>query len=303
MNNMFWNNKKVFLTGGNGFVGSKLSQALKKKKAEVFLYDGDIRNYQDLFDQFVKSKTTIIYHLAAQSLIEVGKISPIETFEINIKGTWNILEVARKAGVEKIVIASTTHVYGDNPHLPYKEEYYPQPSRPYETSKASADLVSQCYADTYNLPVEISRMVNLYGPGDLNTSRLFPKIISQLLNNINPVIFDIGAVRDFLYIDDAIEGYLRLGQVKLPNVKRARVINFGSGKPIDITTLVDKIIKLYGNKKLHLLTKAVPDEREKEIKKQYVSIAKAKKLLDWTPKVSLDQGIKKTIAFYVKQKS
>jgi len=127
---MFWNNKKVFLTGGNGFVGSKLSQALKKKKAEVFLYDGDIRNYQDLFDQFVKSKTTIIYHLAAQSLIEVGKISPIETFEINIKGTWNILEVARKAGVEKIVIASTTHVYGDNPHLPYKEEYYPQPSRP-----------------------------------------------------------------------------------------------------------------------------------------------------------------------------
>ncbi|MDP3014528.1 MAG: NAD-dependent epimerase/dehydratase family protein, partial [Candidatus Subteraquimicrobiales bacterium] len=271
MNNKFWNKKKVFLTGGKGFVGSRLFEVLKRNNAEVYLYDSDVRNYQDLLDHFAKSKASIIYHLAAQSLIEVGKLSPLDTFDINIRGTWNMLEVARTVGVEKIIIASTTHVYGDNPNLPYKEEYYPQPSRPYETSKASADLISQCYADTYSLPVEISRMVNLYGPEDMNISRLFPKIVNQLQNNINPLIFDIGAVRDFLYIDDAIDGYLKLGQVKLPNVKRARVINFGSGKPIKITDLAEKIIKFYGNKKLHLLIKDVPNEREKEIKQQYVS--------------------------------
>jgi len=294
----FWKNKKVFITGGDGFVGRSLSLELSKRMAKVFLFDGEIRDYQKLYKQFKNSKATIIYHLAAQSLIEVGKISPIETFEINIIGTWNILEVARNIGIEKIVVASTTHVYGDNPNLPYKEEYYPQPSRPYETSKASADLISQCYADTYNLPVEISRMVNLYGPGDMNLSRIFPKIITKLIKGENPIMFDVGAVRDFLYIDDAVEGYIKLVETDLPNIKRARVINFGSGKPINILELVNKIIHQFGNTELKLILQNAPEERDKEIKKQYVSITKARNLLNWKPIISLEKGIEKTIEFY-----
>ena len=223
--NNFWRNKRVFITGGKGFVGSNLSLTLTQKGAKVIFFRGDIRNYKQVFTEFSKSRAEIIYHLAAQSLIEEGKVNPVSTFEINVGGTWNILEAARKVGVKKIVIASTTHVYGDNLNLPYKEDFYPQPSRPYETSKASADLIAQCYADTFNLPVEISRMVNLYGPGDVNLSRIFPKIITTVMKKKNPIIFDVGAVRDFLYIDDCIEGYIRLGEKHLNNVKRTRVFN------------------------------------------------------------------------------
>lgn len=297
-NNMFWKNKKIFITGGQGFVGNHLVDRLSKLGAKVIEFNEDVRLFSKVLENIRKSKPDLIYHLAAQSLIEEGKDSPLETFEVNIMGTWNILEAARIVKIKKIIIASTTHVYGDNPNLPYKEEYYPQPSRPYETSKASADLLAQCYADTYDLQVEISRMVNLYGPKDVNTSRIVPNIILSLMKGINPKMFDVGAVRDFLYIDDAVDGFIKLGQTKMSNVKRTRVINFGTGKPIAVLELVKTIIKEFGDKKLKLILKSVPENRQKEIQKQYVSIEKAEKILGWYPKTSLDDGIKKTIDWY-----
>lgn len=298
MKRHFWKNKKVLITGGSGFVGSHLKTKLMGLGAKISIYDKNIKNYNQVYNYFLGNKPEIVYHLAAQSLIEIGKDSPLDTYEVNVRGTWNVLEVCRIFNVKKIIIASTTHVYGDNPNLPYKEEYYPQPSRPYETSKAVSDLIAQSYADTYNLPVEISRMVNLYGPGDMNLTRIFPKIINQLINNKNPKIFDVGAIRDFLYIDDAVDGYIKMAERNLPSVKRARVINFGSGKPIMIIELAEKIVNRFNNKKLHLIIEKMPQEREKEILQQYVSITKAKKLLNWKPKVTLDEGINKTIEFY-----
>lgn len=317
-----WRNKKVLITGANGFVGSNLTKRLIAKGAKVVAFTrsginppslliledivgkiykiekGALLNFEKVNEIVSKNKIDYIFHLAAQPLIEVGRMSPIETFDVNIRGTWNILEAARQNNVKKIVIASTTHVYGDNPNLPYKEEYFPQPSRPYETSKAVADLLAQSYADTYGLPVEIPRFVNLYGPGDFNFSRIVPKVILPLLKKENPEVWDLRAVRDFLYIDDAIEGYLALIEKKLPNSKRVRVFNFGSGKPMSIIKLAQKILKVYGDKSLKLVIKEVPKEREKEIIKQYVSILKAKQLLGWKPKNSLEQGLKKTIGWY-----
>lgn len=318
----FWRNKKVLITGASGFIGSNLTKVLVERGAKVFalrtgnkpvintvfikkeiiknvinLY-GNVGNFELLKEIIRLNKIKIVFHLAAQPLVEIGQESPINTFETNIRGTWNVLEAARINDVDKIVVASTTHVYGNNPNLPYREEYYPQPSRPYETSKACVDLLAQSYADTYNLPVEIPRFVNIYGPGDTNFSRLIPKVISAVLNNKDPHIWDVGAVRDFLYIDDAISAYLSLVEKELPNSRRARVVNFGTGKPIRVVTIARKLIRLSGNKKIKVVTKSVPEEREKEIQKQYIHISKAKRLFKWKPNVKLNDGLSKTFEWY-----
>ncbi|MFZ5933174.1 MAG: NAD-dependent epimerase/dehydratase family protein [Patescibacteria group bacterium] len=320
----FWKNKKVLITGTNGFVGGNLTKRLIGKGAKVIaltrngikppslltlenlvskihkVEKGSLLDFNEVNRIVSRNKLDYIFHLAAQPLIEVGHVNPIETFDVNIRGTWNLLEAARQNKVKKIVVASTTHVYGDNPNLPYKEEYYPQPSRPYETSKAAADLLAQTYSDTYGLEVEIPRFVNLYGPGDFNFSRIVPKVILPILKKENPEVWDVGAVRDFLYIDDAIDAYLVLVEKNLPKEKRVRVFNFGSGKPMEIIKLAQRILRIARDPSLKLVIKGVPEEREKEILKQYVSVAKAKRLLGWRPKYTLDEGLKETINWYTK---
>lgn len=309
----FWQRRSVLITGAGGFVGRHLAYRLAKEGAKVTAFSkskvnfsglriteelGSITNF-DLVKKIIKQNSIdTIFHLAAQPLVELGQTSPKETFEVNVQGTWNILEAARLANVQKIIIASTVHVYGDNPELPFKEEYFPQPSRPYETSKACADLLAQSFADTYNLQVEIPRFVNIYGPGDLNFSRLVPKTIREILKGENPKIWDMGTIRDFLYIDDAVDAYLLLAEKDLPNTKRSRVFNFGTGKPIKIVDLVEKIIAVSKNKRIKLKKEEPPVDRRDEVKKQYVSTEKANEVLGWFPKVNLDKGLENTINWY-----
>lgn len=310
----FWQGKHMLVTGASGFVGSHLVDKLILKKAKVIALSqrrgesasgiitelGSVEDFGKLNNIIKKYKIKVVFHLAAQPIVEVGQINPLSTFEVNVKGTWNILEAARENNIQKIIIASTVHVYGDNPKVPFKEEYFPQPSRPYETSKACADLLAQSFADTYNLPVEIPRFSNIYGPGDLNFSRLIPKVIKSILNGEQPEVWDIGSVRDFIYIDDAISAYLMLAEKEFGNGQRLRVFNFGTGKPIKIYDLVLKIIELT-NKKIGIKTENTPEERFNEIKRQYVSIAKAKKELNWYPRVTLEEGLLKTIEWYKKK--
>lgn len=309
----FWQNKSVLITGASGFVGSHLLKELVSKKAKVVTLSknraildkgmfkeerGGIEDFKKLNSIIKKYKIKIIFHLAAQPIVEIGQTDPILTFEVNVKGTWNVLEAARQNNIQKVIIASTAHVYGDNPKVPLREEYFPQPSRPYETSKAMADLLAQSYADTYNLPVEIPRFVNIYGPGDFNFERLIPKVIKSILKFGFPQVWDVGSIRDFLYIDDAICAYLMLAEKQTPNVKRIRVFNFGTGKPISIHYLIERIIKLMNGRTIRIKTEEAPQERSNEIKKQYLSIAKAKKELGWHPRVSLEEGLKETIKWY-----
>jgi len=310
----FWENKRVFVTGVSGFVGSHLTSCLLEKGARVVgLKHTKANNNRN--DYFIEEKGSVkefgllrkiihnyrieyIFHLAGQPLVETGSESPLETFSVNIQGTWNILEAARLNKVKKIIVASTTHVYGDNPNVPYTEDYYPQPSRPYETSKACADLLAQSYADTYGLPVEIFRFVNLYGPGDTNFSRLIPKVMRAVLENKNIHIWDVGAVRDFLYIKDAVNAYIMLAEKSLQPSKRARIINIGTGNQVRVVSVARKIIKISGRKKIKLIIDSIPKEREKEIKKQYISIEKARKVLSWKPIHTLEEGLTETFAWY-----
>jgi CDP-glucose 4,6-dehydratase len=298
--------KNILITGINGFVGSHLSHALKENGANVWgishslkkrnIIKANIIDYTVIDNIIKKKKIDICFHLAAESLVESGQEDPYHTFKINILGTLNILESARKNNLERVIIASTAHVYGDNP-LPYKEEYAPKPSRPYETSKTSIDLIAQSYADTFNLPVLIPRFSNIYGPGDLNFNRLIPKTIKSILENDNPKMWGGGAIRDYVFIEDAINGYLKLANLPISSLEKNRIFNFGTGNRMSVRQVMDAVIQASGkNAKIE----KIEDSRALEIKKQYVSSAKARRILHWRPKVSMEKGLIKTIVWYEK---
>lgn len=302
--NTYWGNKRVLITGSTGFIGKHLAQRLEELGATVFglsrsaegknTLRADILNFPSI-NKFVRDqKISICFHLAAEALVESGQSNPYQTFKSNIDGTLNILESARKNNLKKIVVASTSHVYGDN-NPPYIEEYTPKPSRPYETSKTCTDLIAQSYAETFNLPVLIPRFVNTYGPGDLHFNRLIPKTIKSILTNQRLEIWGGGIKRDYLFVDDVVDAYIRLAQLDISKAKGGRIFNFGGGNIISVEELVKKIIAISG-KKVNI--QKIEDARPLEIKAQYVSSEKALKTLGWKAKVSLDKGLSRTYLWY-----
>lgn len=319
MNKKFWKNKRVLVTGGNGFIGSHLVGKLVKNGAIVFVLEnlkkpkslkkkklvyhpvrslvGDISDEKFIDNIFKKNNFDLCFHLAAQPLVAMGSQSPLSTFRVNIMGTVNILESSRRYRLKGVVLASTTHVYGEN-KTPFLEEYFPRPSQTYETSKVCADIIAQTYAKHYKLPIAIGRFVNIYGPGDLN-ERIVPRTIKLILNNQAPEIFNDKVTRDYLYIDDAINGYLILGEKMKELIgKNSNIIyNFGTGKHYTTKELVNIIISLMRSKINPIIKKGV---REHEIVGQYVSIKKAKNNLNWSPKYSLEKGLQETISWYEK---
>jgi len=320
----FWQNKKVLVTGADGFIGGNITKELVDLGAEVFALvrtenqaknpiflgceskvkkvTADVCNFDQINKIFQENKIDSCFHLAAQPIVSEAFANPLPTFEVNIHGTINILEAARRSEFLKgLVIASTTHVYGDNKNLPYLESYFPQPSRPYETSKACADILTQTYYYTYGLPVAISRCTNTYGPGDMNFSRLIPKTIKSLLSNQNPEIIDGHTKRDFIYIKDVVSAYLTLAENLGRSEVRGQAFNFGSGQVHSALDLAEKILQVINRDGLEI--KVIPGELKKEIEEQYVSIAKAKALLGWEPQYSLEHGLKETWEWYEKNKN
>lgn len=301
-------NKKILISGITGFVGVHLASKLTELGADVYglsrkrnetknIHTVGILDYSKLKSIFTSLDIDICFHLAGESLVEMGQTHPYETFKINIEGTLNILEICRIQKIEKIIIASTAHVYGRN-RLPYYEGYVPQPSRPYETSKTCTDLIAQSYAKTFNLPVLIPRFVNIYGPKDMNFSRLIPKTIKAVLLNNPPTMWGNGEIfREYLYIDDAVNAYVKLATVNFEKLGNNRIFNFGSDNRVSVRKLIEKIIFL-SQKKLNIIK--ISEKRTEEIVSQYVSSKKAQKILGWKPKVDLDSGLKKTIAWYTK---
>lgn len=304
MNKISLKNKKILLTGSRGFIGKNLSVELEGVRAKVFglshsfedkkTLRGDILIFKDIDEIIKKNNIDICIHLAGESLVEKGQESPFKTFKLNIQGTLNILESARINNLEKVIIASTAHVYGKN-KLPYYEGYSPKPSRPYETSKACVDLIAQSYADTFNLPVLIPRFVNIYGPGDLNFNRLIPKIMHAVYKDKKLKMWGGEARRDYIYISDVISAYLALASVDNKQLEKNRIFNFGSGNIISVREMVKKILS---SSKEDILLERVKEERVAEIKAQYVSFKKAKRILGWEPKFDLSKGLKETMEWY-----
>ena len=317
----YWRDKKVLITGCNGFLGSWLTKTLVDLGAKVtgLIRDeisdsllvssgyikkinqvrGTVEDY-DLMERVLNEHNIdTCFHLAAQAIVDVANKNPLSTFKSNIMGGWNVLEACRRCdNVKRIVIASSDKAYGSQKKLPYREDFRLQGLHPYDVSKSSLDMISLMYFHTYRLPLGISRCANIYGPGDLNFSRIIPDTIRALVLNKRPIIRSDGKfIRDYLFVEDAVEAYLNLARNLDRKNIRGQAFNFGNQKPISVLELVRKIIAISGKKKNKpkILSKA-----KYEIKEQHLDCKKARALLKWRPTYNLDKGLEHTYVWYEK---
>lgn len=315
----FWQDRSVLITGCTGLLGSWMTQELVARGARVVGLVRDWVPQSRLFTEGLSDKITTVYggiedlgvleraineyevdtvfHLAAQTIVGVANREPLGTFEANIKGTWNVLEACRRVGgVSRIVVASSDKAYGDQDILPYDEQTPLQGEHPYDVSKSCADLLCRTYYVTYNLPVCITRCGNFYGGGDLNFNRIVPDTIRSTLRDKSIVIRSDGTyIRDYFYVKDGVLAYLLLAeQMDRPEIL-GEAFNFSNELQISVLELVHKILKLMG--KPHL-EPTILNQAHNEIKHQYLSAAKARKLLDWKSPYDLDAALLETIQWY-----
>ncbi len=314
-----WRDRPVFVTGCNGILGSWLTIALVDRGAAVTglirdrvpfsqlrqtgyqdlirVVHGDVTDYRLVERALNEYEIDTVYHLAAQTIVPIANRAPLSTFETNIKGTWTLLEAARRSPkVQRVVVASSDKAYGIHQELPYTESAPLRGLHPYDVSKACADRIAQSYAATYDLPVAVTRCANLYGGGDLNWSRLIPGTIRSVIRGERPVIRSDGTlIRDYLYVKDAVSAYLRLAErLDAANVK-GKGFNIGMDNPKTVMEVVESIITVSGQAELEPLVLA---EARNEIPAQYLDSTRAKQALDWAPQYSLKQGLRETMSWY-----
>jgi len=315
----FWKDRPTLVTGATGLVGSWLVKYLIKAGADVvclirdwipqslLIQSGDLANVKivrgDITDQPLLERILgeyeidTVIHLAAQTIVGIANRNPSSTFETNIAGTWRILEACRLSPkVKQIVVASSDKAYGDQVILPYNEDTPLQGKHPYDVSKSCADLIAQSYAHSYNLPLVIARCGNFYGGGDLNWNRIIPGTIRSILNGQNPVIRSDGKyIRDYLYVEDGANAYMLLAQKLAENPQlKGKAFNFSLEIKLTVLELVSYILKLMKSD----LQPQILNEANNEIKAQFLSSKKARKVLEWQPLFDLETGLIKTINWY-----
>jgi CDP-glucose 4,6-dehydratase len=237
-----------------------------------------------------------VVHLGAQTIVGTAHRFPLPTFEANVRGTYNLLEACRihSSLVEQVVIASSDKAYGETDSA-YTEDMPLRGRHPYEVSKSCADLISQAYFHTYNLPITIARCGNVFGGGDLNWSRIVPGTIRSLLANQAPEIRSDGTfVRDYIYVEDIAGAYVTLAERTHEQGIRGEAFNFSTEIPLSVLDLVRSIQKLMSKD----IEPKIINQAKGEIGSQTLKATKARKLLDWKPQTDLEAGLKKTIAWY-----
>lgn len=310
------------ITGGAGFIGSHLCERYISKGCTVVCLDnflngslgnirlllshknfklinGDVRDF-DLLEKIVSADVDTVIHLAAQIHVDRSIIEPRETYEANVLGTLNVLELSRRYDVEKIVYASSSEVYGSSQYVPMDEKHPLDPPHPYGASKLAADRMCHAYIQTYGANICIVRLFNTFGPRQKDTGyggaiSVFAK---RVLSDRPPIIYGDGKQsRDYLYVEDAISAYERILEFGKP---LKGPINFGTGKDVTIISIANKIIDLFGKKKKLKPVHVAP--RPGEVERLVADNRKARQLLGWTPKYSFDEGLKKFVDWYAKYK-
>ncbi len=316
----FWKDRRVLVTGATGMVGSWLTKALLMKGATVvaLLHDTDLEHSPippSFWPKIVpmvgaleeaglveralnKHEIDTVFHLGAQPIVGAAHRAPLATFEANIRGTYFLLEACRlhRELVQHLVIASSDKAYGEAKTLPYTEDMPLHGRHPYEVSKSCADLLAQAYAHAYNLPLAIARCGNIYGGGDTNWSRIVPGTMRSLLANERPIIRSDGTYRrDYLYVEDVVDAYLLLAEhIGDPRV-RGEAFNFSPQSPCTVLELVRLLQQLLHREHLAPI---VQNTARGEIQEQYLSSEKARATLQWAPRFTLAEGLKKTLAWY-----
>jgi len=317
--NGFWLDRPTLVTGATGLIGGWLVKRLMEQGADIICLVRDWVPQSEFVraslvekvktvrgavqDQALMERTLgeyeidTVIHLAAQTIVGIANCNPVSTFEANIAGTWSLLEACRRSPtVKQIVVASSDKAYGDHDVLPYEEDAPLQGRHPYDVSKSCADLIAQTYGATYGLPVAITRCGNFYGGGDLNWNRIVPGTIRSVLRGQRPVIRSDGQfVRDYFYAEDGALANMVLAErlARNPDL-RGHAFNFSNEIQVTVSELVERLLTLMDSD----LEPEVRNEASNEIRHQYLSAAKARKLLDWQPSFSLDEGLRQTIDWY-----
>lgn len=315
-----WNAHRVLVTGATGIVGSWLVKRLLREGAYVVtlirdwdpqtelirsrdinrthVVQGRLEDYSTLDRAINEHEIDTVFHLGAQTLVGTAYRNPLATFEANIRGTYNILEACRvhRSLVKQVVVASSDKAYGEVKTLPYTEEMPLEGMHPYDVSKSCTDLVAKTYAHTYDLPITIARCGNIYGGGDLNWSRIVPGTIRAGLQGQSPILRSDGTfVRDYIFVQDVVEAYLLLGRQAANAGIRGEAFNFSCEQPLDVMQITLEILKLMGRQEL---TPVILNQVKAEIQNQYLDSSKSKRVLDWTPRIGLREGLVQTIQWY-----
>jgi CDP-glucose 4,6-dehydratase len=315
----FWLDRPTLVTGGTGLVGSRLVRRLVESKADVVCLvrdwvpqselvrtgliervktvRGDVRDSALMERILGEYEIDTVFHLAAQTIVGIANRNPVSTLDVNIAGTYTLLEACRRSPqVRQVILASSDKAYGDQENLPYGEDTPLEGRHPYDVSKSCADLIAQAYARTFGLPVAITRCGNFYGGGDLNWNRIIPGTIRSVLRRTRPVIRSDGSyIRDYFYVEDGAAAYMLLAEALAANRTLAgEAFNFSNELQVSVLEVVDRILKVMNSD----LEPEVLNQASNEIKRQYLNADKARRLLGWSPLFDLDSGLRETIDWY-----
>ena len=315
-----WEGKKVLVTGATGLVGSWLVKALLKRKSIIValvrdidyqtefyrsgdylktnIVNGSLENFSIIERAINEYEVDTIFHLGAQTIVGAAYREPLQTFESNIRGTYNILEACRRHRdfVKEIVIASSDKAYGIADKLPYTEDMPLKGSHPYDVSKSCTDLLAQTYSYTYNMPIVIARCGNIYGGGDLNWSRIIPGTILSLLNNKRPIIRSDGKyIRDYIYVKDIVDAYINLAESITKKNISGEAFNFSNESRMTVIEIVNTIRLIMGKVDLE---PEILNLKLKEIPEQSLSAEKAHRILEWFPKYNPKKALSETVDWY-----
>jgi len=265
---------------------------------QIDIVHGCVENQPLVERALAEYEIQTVIHLAAQTIVGIANRSPLSTLETNIKGTWCVLEAARRCGMNpQVIVASSDKAYGDQDTLPYTEAAPLQGKHPYDASKSCADILALTYHHTYRLPVCVTRCGNFFGGGDLNWNRIVPGTIRSVLRNERPFLRSDGSyIRDYFYVKDGAEVYLHLAEcmAQRPEVV-GHAFNFSNEVQVTVLDLVSRILRLMHSP----LKPEIRAEAQHEIKHQYLSATKARQMLAWTPRYDLETALGETIAWYL----
>lgn len=311
--------KKVLVTGAGGFIGSHLTECLvesgfnvtafvrynskndwgwlEKSKyiKDIRVITGDIRDYDSVYNSM--REIDMVFHLAALIGIPYSYISPLAYIKTNVEGTYNILQAARELKIRKVIHTSTSEVYGTAQFVPITEEHPINPQSPYSATKAGADFLALSFYRSFDLPIAIIRPFNTYGPRQ-SARAIIPTLITQIASGKRRIkLGSLFPTRDLTYVKDTVDGFIRVAESEK---SVGKVINIGSNFEISIGDLAELIAKLM-NAEIKIETeKERTRPKNSEVGRLWADTGRAKKILDWTPKYSLEEGLRETIKWFTK---
>ena len=314
----FWIDRPVLVTGATGLVGGWLVARLLAAGAtvtclvrdevpasalvqsgdaqRVSVVRGDVRDQEVLERVLGEYEVDTVFHLAAQTAVGVANRNPVSTLDTNIRGTWAVLEASRRSpAIRSVVVASSDKAYGTAPAL-CAEDTPLQGRHPYDVSKSCADLISRSYAETYGLPVVVTRCGNFFGGGDLNWNRLVPGTIRAALRGRSPVIRSDGSpIRDYFYVEDGARAYMTAAEEMAKHPELAGdAFNFSNGQALSVLAMTHHVLRAVGGG----LEPEIQNDAPHEIQEQSLDASKAHRVLGWTAQWTLDDALARTVQWY-----